>query len=162
MNTELRSGDLRKIKKYIPLIYKAKLDIFNGVISSYNEIVYRVTSLKPEFINKLKIRTILFNPCFLSCSKKIEKAMEFLINYKRNVLFVINGIYCNNIDIDEDKLSYYPNEEEVLILPFSSFLLKDIRYNEEKYSYYIIYLENIKTEFNDDEILNLPKYESKY
>ena len=45
INNDLRSGELKKIERYIPLIYIIKEAIFNQTISSYDKIIYRVLFL---------------------------------------------------------------------------------------------------------------------
>ena len=158
MNNELRSGDFKKIKKYSALIYTIKDTISIGLLSSYNQEVYRGTWLKLDFIKKLKKGTKIFSPCFWSCSKDKKKAMDFLINYERNALLVVNGIINNNIDIDTEKLSNYPDEREVLILPFNSFEVKNIQLIFDPYNYYIINLEYIDEKYENDKIMNMPVY----
>ena len=161
MNNELRSGDFKKIKKYSTLIYIIKDIISIGLLSSYNKEVYRGTWLKEDFIKKLKKGTKIFSPCFWSCSKEKKKALDFLINYERNALLIVNGIINNNIDIDKEKLSNFPEEKEVLIIPFCSFEVKNIQLIFDPYKYYIINLEYIDEKYENDKIMNMPIYNVK-
>jgi len=78
--------------------------------------------------------------------------------YKRNVLLIVNGIINNNIDIDKEKLSDYPEEREVLILPFNSFEVKNIQLVKDKCEYYIINLEYIKERYENDKIAMMSTY----
>ena len=162
MNEELRSGKLNRIKKYISFIYNIKFCISNHVLSTYNDIAYRGTKLDINFIQNIKKGKIIYNPCFWACSKEKEIAKSFIFSSKdrRNVLLIVKGNSDNNIDIDKEKLSFY-DEKEILIFPFSSFILTDepklVKDKEHNYDYYEIYLEYIKENMMDDKVVNIKK-----
>ena len=162
MNEELRSGKLNRIKKYISFIYNIKLCISNHVLSTYNDVTYRGTKLDINFIKNIKKGKIIYNPCFWACSKEKEIAKSFIFSSKdrRNVLLIVKGNSDNNIDIDKEKLSFY-DEKEILIFPFSSFILTDepklVKDKEHNYDYYEIYLEYIKENMMDDKVVNIKK-----
>ena len=161
MNNELRSGDFKKIKKYSTLIYIIKDTISIGLLSSYKQEVYRGSWLREDFIKKLKKGTKIFSPCFWSCSKEKKKALDFLIYYKRNVLLIVNGIKNNNIDIDIEKISHFPDEKEVLVIPFCTFEIKNIKLIFDSFPYYVINLEYIDEKYENDKIMNMPIYNVK-
>ena len=93
---------------------------------------------------------IVFSKTFLSFSKEQKIALNFLRNQKNNnllnkVLFILEK--DNNIDYnlsthaDIEKISFYPNEKEVLFFPFSSFEIKEIKkVNDKGENIYIIKL----------------------
>ena len=161
MNEDLRSGKLNRIKRYISFFYKIKLCISNHLILTYNDEAYRGTKLNANFIKNLKKGKIICNPCFWACSKEKKFAKDYIITSTdgRNVLLIVKGNNNNNIDIDKEELSFYPQEKEILIIPFCSFILtedpklvKDVQYN---YDYYEIYLEYIEEKIIKDKIINI-------
>ena len=167
MNEELRSGELNRIKKYISFIYNIKFCISNHVLSTYNDVTYRGTKLDINFIKNIKKGKIIYNPCFWACSKEKEIAKSFIFSSKdrRNVLLIVKGNSDNNIDIDKEKLSFY-DEKEILIFPFSSFILTDepklVKDKEHNYDYYEIFLEYIKENMMDDKVVNIKKKDFNY
>jgi hypothetical protein len=161
INNDLRSGEFNKIKRYAPLLYIIKECIFRNTISTYNNILYRGAKLKPEFIQKLKTGMKIFSPCFWSCSKDKDVALAFVKIYNKNVLLILKNNKNNNIDIDIEKLSNFPSEKEVLVLPFCSFEILDIKIHNNGIKYYEITLEYIFENFENDKIVNLPINEIK-
>ena len=161
INNDLRSGELKKIERYIPLIYIIKDAIFMKTISSYDKIIYRGTFLKLDFIKKLKTKTKIFSPCFWSCSKDKTVALKFIKAYKKNTLLIILGNKNNNIDIDIENLSSFPEEKEALVIPFCAFEVKSIKFVKKPLQFYEITLEYIEVRFQNDKIVNLPIVESK-
>ena len=73
----------------------------------------------------------------------------------------MNNNKNNNIDIDIEKLSNFPSEKEVLVLPFCSFEILDIKIHNNGIKYYEITLEYIFENFENDKIVNLPINEIK-
>jgi len=73
----------------------------------------------------------------------------------------LNNNKNNNIDIDEEKLSNFPEEKEVLVLPFCSFEITDIKIINNEIKFYEITLEYIFEKFENDKIVNLPVNEIK-
>ena len=111
-----------------------------------NNILYRGARLLnqeieiiKDYLNNKKENlpgTIVFSKTFLSFTKDIKIAEKFLKNQENNkelnkVLFILekdNNIGYNlATHADIEKLSFYPNEKEVLFFPFSSFEIKDIK-----------------------------------
>ena len=124
MNKDLRSGDYSKVKKYIDIIAMINLSFKEGVIKAYKGKLFRGTIMEEQYIEeKIKVGNVLTNLSFWSASKNEKIAKGFLeLNKKKNILFEIET-KKNNIDIDEEQISKF-NEEEVLFLPFSKFLVK--------------------------------------
>ena len=156
INNDLRTGEFKKIGKYMPLLYIIKECIFSNTISTYNKTIYRGTGLKFDFIKRLKVGTRIFSPCFWSCSKNKDVALNFLKNYEnKNAILILERNKDNNIDIDIEKLSFYPEEKEVLVIPFCSFEIKKIKLVFDTKEYYEITLEYILEKLENDKISNL-------
>ena len=66
----------------------------------------------------------MMNASLWSSTKKIDVAKKFLFMYKKNILLHAKVKEGNNIDIHLEKISQFPNEEEVLFLPYCSFEIK--------------------------------------
>ena len=132
--------------------------------------------------NSLPVKYV-YSKAFLSFSKSQNRALKFFKKSRNenyiNVLFYIKGDDINfeqtlssHIDLDINNLSYYPEEEEVLFLPFSCFtiekiedkIFKKIDYNELKddiqtklitINYLGKYREEIRKEFEKFDVKNL-------
>ena len=122
LNKELRSGDSKKINKYIELISIINTSLEEKAIKSYKGILYRGTFIQNDILNNILIegKTII-NMAFMSTSKSRKQAEKFLTPNK-NVLFIIETNE-NNIDIDSENISKFRNEREVLFIPYSKFLV---------------------------------------
>jgi len=123
MNEELRYGDSSLIEKYLRFIVMINIGVKDKYVKSYKGQLFRATSIKKEIIDKnFIVGKNLINLCFMSSSKSLEKAESYLADPWRNTLFIIETI-GNNIDIDEEKISKFEDEKEVLFLPFSKFFI---------------------------------------
>jgi len=122
LNKELRSGDSKKINKYIELISIINTALEEKAIKSYKGELYRGTFIQNDILNNILIegKTII-NLAFMSTSKSRKQAEKFLTP-KKNVLFIIETNE-NNIDIDSEYISRFQNEREVLFIPYSKFLV---------------------------------------
>ena len=99
-----------------------------------------------EYKKIVNSNSLVLTRNFLSFSKDKHVA-ELFLNHSnnqsniKNVLFIVNPLDESKdtrvTNIDTEKLSYYPNEKEVLFLPFSGF---EIYHCEETENYAIIYL----------------------
>ena len=119
----LRSGNASNIEKFLYLISVFNMSLENKEIRSYEGIVFRGTKIQKEFIdNQIIVGKSLTNLSFWSASKSRTIAEKFLKGKDKNILFIIKTKE-NNIDIDLEKISKF-NEEEVLFLPYSKFLIK--------------------------------------
>jgi len=148
MNRDLRSGDPSKIKKFMSLINAFDKSIKNKLLKSYEGELFRGTKIGVDFLDKKIIPgKILTNLCFWSASKKREKAENFI----KNILFIIQA-KGKNIDIDSEDISQF-DEEEVLFLPYSKFLIK----SKEKKNFRGVEIYEVEIEGleNKDERKNL-------
>ena len=119
-----------------------------------------------KYLNK-KIKdlpgAIVFSRAFLSFSKEKKIAENFLKNNNNNkdlckVLFILdkdeNIDYNLGTHADIEKISYFPNEREVLFFPFSSFEIKEIKEekinNENIYFIKLLYLGKYLKELEND------------
>jgi len=158
LNKDLREN---KRENYIPFIQV----LYEGVklkslpLGSTN-ILYRGSQLSSNEIEKIKNylnnkkinlpAAYVFSKSFLSFSKEKRIALNFLnsINCNNNlskVLFILDKDDLINHNIsshaDIEKISFYPNEKEVLFFPFSSFEIKSIqKINEKRYEIKLLYL----------------------
>ena len=92
--------------------------------------------------------SIVFSRSFLSFSKEKKLAEKFLNNSNNNkdlskVLYVLENDNTLGYDLsthgDIEKISFYPNEKEVLFFPFSSFEIKSVNQfykNSEKKNFF--------------------------
>ena len=154
-----------------------------------NNILYRGSKISNNEINKIekylknKIEnlpaSIVFSKSFLSFSKEKEIAECYLKNKNNNknlskVLYILekddNIDYSLATHCDIEKISFYPNEREVLFYPFSSFEIKDIKeinLNGEKiYEIKLLYLGKYLKELENNKKLieesnNIPNSEFK-
>ena len=121
MNNDLRSGNTEKICRYLPMINNIYRLIKKKYLKSYSGDVFRATYFKKELIDGIKKGKKMLNASLWSSSKKKEVAIFFLFKYKKNILLHTKIKAGNNIDIHLEKLSQYPNEEEILFLPYCVF-----------------------------------------
>ena len=118
-------------------------ELYRGTEIFDNEILKIKDYLKNK--NKGLPAATAFSKSFLSFSKEKKIALGFFGKKKKDfsrVLFMLKKDkdidYSLSTHADIDKISYYPNDKEVLFFPFSSFEIKDVReVNENKYEYEI-------------------------
>ena len=171
INKELRENKTQNYLPYIKALYEG-IKVKSLSLCS-NNILYRGTNLlKKEigmikkYLNK-KIKdlpgAIVFSRAFLSFSKEKKIAENFLKNNNNNkdlckVLFILdkdeNIDYNLGTHADIEKISYFPNEREVLFFPFSSFEIKEIKEekinNENIYFIKLLYLGKYLKELEND------------
>ena len=170
---------LNKKDNYLPFI---KI-LYEGVklkslpLSNSN-LLYRGSKIANEEINKIKNYlnlkkeglpgSIVFSKSFLSFSKEKNMAEKFLKDENKNnnlskVLFILekdeNIGYNLSTHGDIEKISFYPNEKEVLFFPFSSFEIKNIKEinfnNENIYEIKLLYLgKYLKDIENDNNLIS--------
>lgn len=139
MNNNLRTLALEKMFRYFPFIHALFISLNkneNVYFSNDEKFLYRGTRVSKEnplFLEKCKINNKnIMNIPFLSFSQKEEVDKYFLINKeKKNVLLKIKAKGKLNINLEEEKLSDFPGEKEVLILPFCYFKVINIEYNKK-------------------------------
>ena len=174
MNEDLRYDYMNKYIIFIQMMYygiKIKSFTFKP-----NSKLYRGAFFEPQEMSELQEYmakkqkdlpgAIVYSRSFLSFSLNEETALKF----KKNVLLIIedykekNSINCSGC-ASITKFSFFANEEEVLVFPFSSFEIKSIiRKYEDSGSYFIIYLDYLgkyEALFNNqnpiDLISNIPE-----
>ena len=186
MNKDL---GLNKREKYLPFI-KA---LYEGIKTkslplATNTKLYRGSKISKTEINiiknylKHKIKNfpgaIVFSKSFLSFTKEKSIAENFL-NYpnKNNNLFKVLYVLEKDDNLgynlathsDIEKISAFPNEREVLFLPFSSFEIKEIKEinigfekgYEIKLLYLGKYLKEIENHVKSTNINKIPNSEFK-
>ena len=145
MNNDFRSGNTEKICRYLPMINNIYRLIKKNNLKSYSGDVYRATFFKKELIDEIMPGKKMLNASLWSSSKKLSVAKKFLINYKKNILLHTKIKEGNNIDIHLEKLSQYPEEEEILFLPYCVFevqsFIKTQENDKEYYELELIYCE---------------------
>ena len=176
INKDLRENKRDEYLPYIKVLYEG-LSLKSLSISSDN-ILYRGTKLANVEINKLKKYldnknkglpgAIVFCKTFLSFSKDIEIAEEFLkgdnIKNLSKVLFILqkdedmDECLLSNTDIEE--ISVFKKEREVLFFPFSSFEINDIQesddYQDQVYIINLKYLGKYLKKFEEEEGREIP------
>ena len=161
INKDLRENKKDNYLSYIKVLYEGiKTKSFSP---ASNNILYRGTRLLIKGIEKIKNYlknkkkglpgAIVFSKTFLSFSKDINIAENFLSKQENNnelikVLFTLEKDKNINFSLlthaDIEKISFYPLEQEVLFLPFSSFEIKDMKEvntnDEKRYEIKLLYL----------------------
>ena len=175
INKDLGLNKKDKYLSFIKILYEGvKL---KSLPLSNNNILYRGSKISNEEINKIKNHlnkkieglpsSIVFSKSFLSFSKDKNIAEQFLQGENKNkniskVLFILekddNIGYNLSTHGDIEKISFYPNEREVLFFPFSSFEIKNIKElninNEKIYEIKLLYLgKYLKDIENDNNII---------
>ena len=176
INKDLGLNNKDKYLSFIKILYEGvKL---KSLPLSNNNILYRGSKISNEEINKIKNylnnkieglpSSIVFSKSFLSFSKDKNVAVQFLKDENKNkniskVLFILekddNIGYNLSTHGDIEKISFYPNEKEVLFFPFSSFEIKNINEiylkNEKIYEINLLYLgKYLKDIENDNNLIN--------
>ena len=170
INKDLRENKNNIYLPYIKALYEGiKL---KSLSLSSNNILYRGANLLNKEIERIKQylnkkiedlpSSIVFSRAFLSFSKEKKIAENFLNNNNNKnmckVLFILekddNIDYNLGTHTDIEKISYFPNEREVLFLPFSSFEIKEIKEkvinNEKLYEIKLLYLGKYLKELEND------------
>ena len=174
LNKDLR---LNKTEKYLPFIKTLYEGVkLKSLPLANDNILYRGSLISNDEIDKIikylsKKReglpsSIVFSKSFLSFTKDKTVALKFLENEEQKenlskVLFIIekdtNEGYNLSTHGDIEKISYYPNEKEVLFFPFSSFEIKDLKKikigKEKGYEIQLLYLGKYLKEIENDKNL---------
>jgi len=176
MNQDLGLNKKEKYLSFIKILYEGvKL---KSLPLSNDNILYRGSKISNEEINKIKNylnnkieglpSSIVFSKSFLSFSKDKNIAEKFLKYENKNnnlskVLFILekddNLGYNLSTHGDIEKISFFPNEREVLFFPFSSFEIKNIKEinigKEKVYEINLLYLgKYLKDIENDNNLIN--------
>jgi len=151
LNDSFRSGNPETIAKYRAFFSMLHDEVKKGILKKHVGFVYRGTYFNPDLIETLQLGQRVFSSCFTSTSKSEYVAREFANKAKRNVLLELElDAHANsNVDIHAEKCSRYPEEQEVLLLPFASFEIKRI-FKEDHLT-----LISLKEIVPDTELINL-------
>ena len=123
---------------------------------SYSGDIYRATYFKQELIDEIKPGKKMLYASLWSSSKKIDVAKDFLFTYNKNILLHTKVKEGNNIDIHLENLSQYPEEEEILFLPYCYFEIKSfIKFKENNLEYYDLELIYCDEENKSNKIGNV-------
>ena len=170
INKDLRENIKDNFMTYIKVLYEGVKSKSLPIAS--NKILYRGSKILNKDIDKIKKclkeklpefpGAIVFSKLFLSFSKDINIAKQSLkekIDDSKlsKVLYIIEkdnkldySLYTHS---DMEKISFFPDEKEVLFFPFSSFEIKDIQEkidNDEKiYEIKLSYLGKYLKELDD-------------
>jgi hypothetical protein len=128
-----------------------------GIMKKHIGFVYRGTYFNPNLIETLRPGTKVFSSCFTSTSKNQVIARNFAKKTKRNVLLEIelNNHANSNVDIHTEQCSKYPEEEEVLLLPFASFEIHRV-FKEDNLT--VISLKELVPEFETVNLKGIEYY----
>eukprot|EP00826_Nyctotherus_ovalis_P058042 TRINITY_DN7957_c0_g1_i3.p1 TRINITY_DN7957_c0_g1~~TRINITY_DN7957_c0_g1_i3.p1 ORF type:complete len:182 (-),score=68.12 TRINITY_DN7957_c0_g1_i3:94-639(-) len=123
LNDAFRTGTEESVAKYRAFFSMLHDLVKKGILKKYIGTVYRGTYFNEKSLSQLKAGEKIYSTCFTSTSKSEEVAREFARKAKRNVLLEIelNTAAGTNVDIHEEQCSACPEEQEVLLLPFSNF-----------------------------------------
>ena len=157
MNSDLMKDKIKPYIPYIQLLYSGlKINNFNF---SYTNDLYRGALIEKEeikdFIKRLEKKNshmLIYSKAFMSFSLDKNVAMDFMqkkIPTKNTVrvLYIIKTevlikeerilIHKNATNADLTDISFFEDEKEILLFPFSIYEISDI---QKKDNYYIIYL----------------------
>jgi hypothetical protein len=133
-NSTLQVGVDYQLVKY--LIDFVALCIYRQELHSYlfSGIVYRGIFLTEESLSKYPIGTRIINTTFLSTSKDKSVINVLSEDHQREfgVLcrYIIHNKNHRRTALDIGSISCFPDEREVLILPFSAFHVKSVKRSE--------------------------------
>ena len=142
INNKLMKSEIKLYDIYIRTLYYGLES--NSLFSDMNHKLYRGSIINENEINKIinnkNKKIIVFCKAFLSFSKELDVAVNFLKtnNLKEGnsyVFFELNAVDKNETDnynksnIIVEDLSVYKTENEILFLPGSSFEIKEIKKN---------------------------------
>ena len=182
LNNDLRKNKRDNYLSFIKVLYEGvklkalplaqNLEIYRGSRIPKKEMEKFLENSNKQKVNGLP-GSIVFSKSFLSFTKDIDVAYEFITNTPKvnnfcDTLFVLekddtkddNINYSLSTHADIEKLSIMNDEKEVLFFPFSSFEIKSVEYDKSKSLYKIRllylgkYLKEIET---DPNIIEVPR-----
>ena len=170
---------LNKKEIYLPFIKTLYEGVkLKSLPLSNDKVLYRGSKISNVEINDIKNymkkkieglpSSIVFSKSFLSFSKEKNVAEKFLKDENKDknlskVLFILekddNCGYNLSTHGDIEKISFFPNEREVLFFPFSSFEIKSLEEKyigkEKIYEIKLLYLgKYLKDIENDNKLIN--------
>eukprot|EP00831_Metopus_contortus_P022118 TRINITY_DN20043_c0_g1_i1.p1 TRINITY_DN20043_c0_g1~~TRINITY_DN20043_c0_g1_i1.p1 ORF type:complete len:239 (-),score=44.82 TRINITY_DN20043_c0_g1_i1:128-844(-) len=143
LNDAFRSGNPEKIEKYRSFYIMLHDLVKKNILLQHVGSVFRGTYFNKTLMESIRPGAKFISTCFTSTSKSEKVAYEFAMKTKRNVLLEIelNRFAFSNVDIHNEAVSAYPEEQEVLLLPFCHFEVKGI-YSDGRL-FYVTLVENI-------------------
>eukprot|EP01022_Parablepharisma_sp_SALTPOND_P000827 TRINITY_DN105113_c0_g1_i1.p1 TRINITY_DN105113_c0_g1~~TRINITY_DN105113_c0_g1_i1.p1 ORF type:complete len:869 (-),score=80.20 TRINITY_DN105113_c0_g1_i1:1255-3771(-) len=137
LNDAFRGGNPERISKFRAFYVMLHDLVRKNVLLQYIGTVYRGTYFNGNLLETLKVGSRFVSTCFTSTSKSEKVAYEFAAKGRKNVILELelNPKAYSNVDIHKEECSIYPEEQEVLLLPFSVFEVKRIFKDEGKFTY---------------------------
>ena len=165
MNLDLEHNNIKKYLTYIKFLYFGLADNF---IDSYKySDLYRGALMNKEeidnLISHLSIKKsgipsgLIYCKSFMSFSLDKNVALSFMNNKIPNksevrILFILSGeknLDSKNLtNADLTNISYFENEKEILLFPFSIYEVNNIKKINDYYEIYLNYLGKYKKIFN--------------
>ena len=143
---------------FIKILYKSfdinSIDFYNEEFNLYRTQIMNENEYKKilnDFNNK-KENLIVFSNNFVNFFKSIEIVNSIRLESNENqisILFELKNFKNKNFfkGIDLQNYSFYPNEKEIIFLPFSSFCVENVEDDEIGKKISLIYIDNY---FNED------------
>ena len=143
---------------FIKILYKSfdinSIDFYNEEFNLYRTQIMNENEYKKilnDFNNK-KENLIVFSNNFVNFFKSIEIVNSIRLESNENqisILFELKNFKNKNFfkGIDLHNYSFYPNEKEIIFLPFSSFCVENVEDDEIGKKISLIYIDNY---FNED------------
>ena len=143
---------------FIKILYKSfdinSIDFYNEEFNLYRTQIMNENEYKKilnDFNNK-KENLIVFSNNFINFFKSIEIVNSIRLESNENqisILFELKNFKNKNFfkGIDLHNYSFYPNEKEIIFLPFSSFCVENVEDDEIGKKISLIYIDNY---FNED------------
>ncbi len=143
---------------FIKILYKSfdinSIDFYNEEFNLYRTQIMNENEYKKilnDFNNK-KENLIVFSNNFINFFKSIEIVNSIRLESNENqisILFELKNFKNKNFfkGIDLQNYSFYPNEKEIIFLPFSSFCVENVEDDEIGKKISLIYIDNY---FNED------------
>ena len=143
---------------FIKILYKSfdinSIDFYNEDFNLYRTQIMNENEYKKilnDFNNK-KENLIVFSNNFVNFFKSIEIVNSIRLESNENqisILFELKNFKNKNFfkGIDLQNYSFYPNEKEIIFLPFSSFCVENVEDDEIGKKISLIYIDNY---FNED------------
>jgi hypothetical protein len=161
MNLDLMKGNIKYYIPYIKLLYYG-LKLNNFGFSNYQNLYRGALIDKKEIENLInhkkksfsKFPCLIYNKAFMSFSLDKDIAMGFMLSKiptekQYRVLYILQSeqiIDKNATNADLTEISFFENEKEILLFPFSIYEISDVKKED---NYYLIYL-NILGKYKRD------------
>eukprot|EP00826_Nyctotherus_ovalis_P009990 TRINITY_DN12651_c0_g5_i1.p1 TRINITY_DN12651_c0_g5~~TRINITY_DN12651_c0_g5_i1.p1 ORF type:complete len:606 (+),score=161.73 TRINITY_DN12651_c0_g5_i1:220-1818(+) len=133
LNDAFRTGTEESVAKFRAFFSLLHDLVKKKILKKYIGSVYRGTYFNEQSMKELRVGEKIHSTCFTSTSKSESVAREFARRARRNVLLEIelNAGAATNVDIHEERCSKYVEEQEVLLLPFATFEVMRVFWEEK-------------------------------